>query len=185
MRVLRAACARSARRGELALTLPSLLHPPPSLPRRYSRALVGTFLAFDKHMNLVLGDCEEYRYLKPARGQKPIAGLTADRQEKRHLGLVLLRGENIVSLTVEGPPPSTGTKRMAPAGPGRGAPAGRGMGMSAVMQGGAPRGLSGPVPGFGGPRGMVAAQAGPMGRGMMPPRGMPGMMPRGMPPRGF
>tara|TARA_B110000208_G_C11638970_1_gene383713 strand:- start:106 stop:621 length:516 start_codon:yes stop_codon:yes gene_type:complete len=140
-------------------------------------------------MNLVLGDCEEYRFLKSAKGgQKSIDGLTADRQEKRLLGLVLLRGENIVSLTVEGPPPSTGAKRMAPAGSGRGAPAGRGMG---AMMGGPPRGLAGPPRGFGGPmgmapRGMVAAQAGPMGgrmpMGMMPPRGMPGMMPRGMPP---
>ena len=66
------------------------------------RALTGQMLAFDRHMNLVLADCEEFRRVRP---KKKAGEETAPEQEmKRTLGLVILRGETVVSLTDEGAP---------------------------------------------------------------------------------
>lgn len=64
------------------------------------RTMVGTFLAFDKHMNVVLADTDEYRITKAKK-----TGVL--KQIKRTLGLVIVRGENIISLTAEAPPSQT------------------------------------------------------------------------------
>ncbi|EME31597.1 Small nuclear ribonucleoprotein-associated protein B' [Galdieria sulphuraria] len=145
------------------------------------RVIVGQLLAFDKHLNLVLNDCEEFRKLKKQ-----------DKEEKRALGLVLLRGESVITMTVESPPPEQTTRKPAQRGPaptGRGFPAGRAMPM-APPPAAVPAGLAGPVRGIGGPpppQGRAVAPT--IGRGaapMPPPPGVPPPgFPRGPPPPGF
>jgi small nuclear ribonucleoprotein B and B' len=75
-----------------------------------SRTLVGQLLAFDKHMNLVIAECEEFRRVKSKKGAKSTAAAADEDDEeqemKRTLGLVILRGETIVTISVEGPPPA-------------------------------------------------------------------------------
>ncbi|KAF1779283.1 LSM domain [Phytophthora cactorum] len=110
-----------------------------------SRVLIGYFMAFDKHMNLVLGDCEEFRTLKA----KVKSAVSEERVEKRHLGLVLLRGESVVSLTVEGPPLAKENETVGPSGPGMARAAGRGI--PAAPMGAPPMGLMAPMRGIGGP----------------------------------
>ena len=143
----------------------------------------------------VLCDCEEFRRL----GVKGKAN--EEREEKRSLGLVLLRGDAVVSIQVESPPSSEEARRVAPAaaGPGAGRAAGRAM-PNATMSAPAgaarnlqpparpspstplPPGLRGPAPGLGASGNTMAPN---MGRGMMMPPGMQGMPPmmmgRGMP----
>lgn len=123
------------------------------------RQLVGKFMAFDRHMNLVLGDCEEFRKLPPTKGSKA----KEEREDRRTLGLVLLRGEEVISMTVEGPPPPDESRvkatsaTSAPPGPGIGRAAGRGVPTGPLVQ--AQPGLAGPVRGVGGPApGMMQPQ---------------------------
>lgn len=148
-----------------------------------TRSFVGTFKAYDKHMNIVLADCEEFRRIKPRKG-------AAEREEKRVLGFVLLRGENVVNINVEGPPPNEDIMPKIPLpgnvlpGMGMGRAMGRGMpAVPPVMS--APPGLQGPMAGVGAPS---AQQMTPGAHGgMMMPPGMrlpPGMMPPGMAPPG-
>ncbi|KAJ4272103.1 Small nuclear ribonucleoprotein-associated protein B [Fusarium torreyae] len=175
------------------------------------RAMTGQMLAFDKHMNLVLADTEEFRRVKrkqnkpAAPGASGSASQTVESEEKRTLGLTIVRGAHIISLSVESPPPADPSARLgksAPggissalaAGPGVARPAGRGA---------APPSLAGPAAGVGGAPppgfpGFPGAPGFPGGRGgkftrsryswrpsndfQAPPPGFPGNFP---PPAGF
>ncbi|RCK63095.1 Small nuclear ribonucleoprotein-associated protein B [Candida viswanathii] len=76
-----------------------------------NRYYVGTLLSFDKHMNLVLSDTFESRITKKSYSQLKKHELgAAPVYEKRNLGLIILRGEQIVSLTIESAAPITSVK---------------------------------------------------------------------------
>lgn len=131
-------------------------------------------------MNLVLADAEEFRKVK--RSGK-------ETEEKRSLGLAIVRGATIVSASVESPPPADPASRLggqsasAPgaatvaSGPGIAKPAGRGislqgpaagMGGMGFGRGGAPPGAFppnfAPPPGFQAPNGFPPAGRGFPGR---------------------
>jgi len=100
------------------------------------RQMTGQLLAFDTHMNLVLSNTEEFRRIKSKKRkatksnkkQKIAHGDTTEgarteaeedddddddheplpaQEQKRTLGLVILRGENVISISVEAPPPES------------------------------------------------------------------------------
>ena len=141
------------------------------------RQMTGQMLAFDKvrtstdfpvrdpdadilsqHMNLVLADTEEFRRVKRKQAKSGAPGAstaaqTVEQEEKRTLGLTIVRGAHIVSLSVESPPPADPSARLGKstgggiasalaAGPGVARPAGRGAA--------APISLAGPAAGVGG-----------------------------------
>ncbi|KAA0202999.1 hypothetical protein HAZT_HAZT010848 [Hyalella azteca] len=144
-----------------------------------SRTFVGVFKAFDKHMNVILCDAEEFRRVRTKKGD----GAREEKEEKRSMGLVLLRGETIVTMTVEGPPPHEDNPRvnLPIGGPGSSRQGGRGAG--------APAGYGGPMRGMGGPSGSMmnpAARSGPQSYGPPgaygPPMGRGGPM---GPPQGY
>lgn len=114
------------------------------------RVMVGQLLAFDKHMNLVIADCEEFRRSKQAKSAGA-GGKKGGAEQRRTLGLIMLRGQHIISMCPEGaPPPVDANKIRTPAslqmGPGMGRGTGRGVPMP--PPGAPPAGLSGPVPGM-------------------------------------
>ncbi|KAJ2999112.1 hypothetical protein NUW58_g104 [Xylaria curta] len=129
-----------------------------------SRQMTGQLLAFDKHMNLVLGDTDEFRRIKRKQAKPPAPGAssstatqTVETEEKRTLGLTILRGAQIVSLSVEvrlldvggGVPPPFPQFPGAPGfGPGRGGPPAPGFPPGNFPPPGFPQGGQFPPPGF-------------------------------------
>ncbi|KAJ4301031.1 Small nuclear ribonucleoprotein-associated protein B [Kalmusia sp. IMI 367209] len=162
------------------------------------RQMAGQMLAFDKHMNLVLADTEEFRRTRRKGKAAPgAAQQITETEERRAIGLTIIRGANVISVSVDGPPPADPAARLGGAtggpttaaalaqGPGIARPAGRGLPVG--LTGPAP-GVGGPGPGFGPPGGFPGAPGGfgppGFGRGG-PPGGPPGGFPPGGPPAGF
>ena len=67
-------------------------------------------------MNLVLADTEEFRKNKRKQTKPTAPGASAtqtiEQEEKRTLGLIILRGAQIVSVSVESPPPAEPSARL-------------------------------------------------------------------------
>lgn len=129
-------------------------------------------------MNVVLADTEEFRRIKKKQNKASAPGASSstpqiiEQEEKRTLGLTIVRGAQIVSLSVESPPPADPSTRLGKsttggvasalqAGPGVARVAGRGI--AATIS------LAGPAAGVG---------------GAAPPAPFPGF-PGGPPPPGF
>lgn len=78
------------------------------------RVYIGELLAFDKHMNVVLGDCVEECVLRRELDSVRRTGVEKAelKVKKRVLGLVILRGEQILSTLVEDKPLQTKKERI-------------------------------------------------------------------------
>lgn len=136
-------------------------------------------------MNLVLADTEEFRRIKRKSKAAPGSAGTpqVEAEEKRTLGLTIVRGAQVVSCSVDGPPPADPSARLGATGPtigGAAATLAAGPGVSKPAGRGLPVGLGGPVPGVGGPPPPAGFGGFPPG----PPGGFPGAPPPGFPGRG-
>ncbi|KAF2242805.1 Sm-like ribonucleoprotein [Trematosphaeria pertusa] len=163
------------------------------------RQMAGQMLAFDKHMNLVLADTEEFRRTRRKGKAAPgAAQQITETEERRAIGLTIIRGAHVISLSVDGPPPADPAARLgATSGPSTAATLAAGPGVTRPAGRGMPVGLTGPAPGVGGPGpggfGPPGAFGGPSGFGGPPgfpgrggpPGGPPGGFPPGGPPAGF
>lgn len=140
-----------------------------------------------QHMNLVLADTEEFRRVKrkPTKGAAPggapgssaaSSAAMVESEEKRTLGLTIVRGTHIISLSVEAPPAADPSARLGtgvPGVPGSGPPTlAAGPGISRPAGRGLPIGLTGPAAGVGGPAPVVPPTGFPPG--FAPGRGGPG-----------
>lgn len=101
-------------------------------------------------MNLVLADTEEFRRVKrkatkaaAAPGSSAGAAPLVEAEEKRTLGLTIVRGAHIISLSVESPPPADASARLGTSAPGGVAAAlAPGAGIARPAGRGAPVGLA-------------------------------------------
>ncbi|KAI3639159.1 hypothetical protein MIR68_002689 [Amoeboaphelidium protococcarum] len=154
------------------------------------RTLVGQMISFDKHMNLVLADCQECRKIKVREqiveqnngNSNKVVQKDAGQQnrtktklveEKRMLGLVILRGETIETFIVESPPPKGDAMNRKAASAQNLVPT---MMPGAMVQ---PMGRGVPPQGFTRPPLNPAAGMRPPMSGVMPPGYRPQMPPMG------
>lgn len=102
-------------------------------------------------MNLVLADTEEFRRVKRKATKAPAApgagsssAPLVESEEKRTLGLTIVRGAHIISLSVESPPPADASARLGASAPGGGVSAALapGAGIARPAGRGAPVGLA-------------------------------------------
>ncbi|CAN3376056.1 hypothetical protein DIURU_003101 [Diutina rugosa] len=66
------------------------------------RHFVGTLLAFDGHMNLVMADTVEKRLTKKAYAE--MVKTHKPNYDTRNIGLMVLRGDQVVSIVIESEP---------------------------------------------------------------------------------
>lgn len=104
-----------------------------------------------QHMNLVLADTEEFRRVKrkaakasAAPGASSSSAPLVESEEKRTLGLTIVRGAHIISLSVESPPPADPSARLGASAPGGGVASSlaAGAGIARPAGRGAPVGLA-------------------------------------------